>query len=131
MRTAPAAGLAFLLFALAACEDATSSGDVWRSPIGTLNASGAASVALPRDAGNIEDLPILGCYVADPFGSAQNRVWYQISSVQLPDDVPTNEDPSGVLSNCILEADDGDPNRLRATIEGETPGWLYQFVVIY
>ena len=131
MRTARAAAAALLLFSVAACDDATSSGDVWRSPIGNLDADGSATVVLPRDAGNINNLPALSCYVADPLASAANRVWYQIGSVQLPDDVPTADDPNGVLSNCIIETDAGDPNRLRATIEGETPGWLYQFVAVY
>ena len=131
MRTARAAAAALLLFTVAACDDATSSGDVWRSQIGNLDAEGRASVALPRDAGNVNNLPAVSCYVADPLDAAANRVWYQIGSVQLPVDLPTEDDPNGVLSNCIVEADAGDPNRLRATIEGETPGWLYQFVAVY
>ncbi len=131
MRTARAAAAVLLLFTVAACDDSTSSGDVWRSPVGTLDVRGDASVPLPRAAGNVNSLPALSCYVADPFDAPQNRVWYQIGSVQLPPDVPTEDDPNGVLSNCILEADNQDPNRLRATIEGETPGWLYQFVAVY
>lgn len=131
MRIARAAAVALLPFLVAACDDATSSSDIWRSQIGNLDALGTASVALPREAGNINNLPVVSCYVADPLDAAQNRVWYQIGSVQLPADLPTEDDPNGVLSNCIVESDAGDPNRLRATIEGETPGWLYQFVAIF
>jgi len=131
MRTARAAAAALLLLTVAACDDATSSGDVWRSQIGNLDALGSASVLLPREAGNINNLPAVSCYVADPFDPPASRVWYQIGSVQLPPDLPTEDDPNGVLSNCIVESDGGDPNRLVATIEGETPGWLYQFVVVF
>lgn len=98
---------------------------------GTLDALGNASRALPAEAGSVSDLPILACYVANPAQPAAQRAWFQIGSVQLPPDVPTADDPSGVLSNCILEADAADPTRLRASLEGETPGWLYAFVVLY
>jgi hypothetical protein len=131
MRTARAAAAALLLFTVAACDDATSSGDVWRSQIGNLDANGSISVPLPREAGNINNLPAVSCYVADPFDPPASRVWYQIGSVQLPADLPTEDDPNGVLSNCIVEPDNGDPNRLMATIEGETPGWLYQIVAVF
>lgn len=119
MRKLSSVALATALLTLGACDDSTGNGEIWRTE-GVLNASGAASVLLPRDAGTPNRLPALSCYTADPL----DRVWYQISSVQLPNQ-PTAE------NNCILEPDFDEPNRLRATIEGETPGWLFHFVVVY
>jgi hypothetical protein len=128
MRTLPSVGLVLSVLALAACEDSTGVGGIWRSPIGTLNASGNASVNLPAAAGNTNNLPSLTCYTANPSDPPGSRVWFAVGSVELPARI----DPSReVLSNCILEASFEDPNRLMATLEGETPGWLYQFVVVY
>ena len=79
-------------------------------------------------AGNTSNIPALTCYTADPTDPPESRVWFAVGSVELP----VRVDPSGeVLSNCILEASPNNANRLLATLEGETPGWLYQFVVVY
>ena len=129
MRTLSSVGLALCLFTLAACEDVTGGAEIWRSPIGVLDAGGNASVLLPSDAGNVSNLPAVTCYVADPGVPASDRVWFSVSSVELPDHVSP---PDGeVLNNCIVETDPGNSNRLWATIEGETPNWLYQFVVVH
>jgi hypothetical protein len=129
MRTLSSVGLVVCLLTLAACEDVTGNAEIWRSRIGVLDASGSASEPLPRDAGNTSNPPAVTCYTADPSVPASERVWFAVSSVELPDrvDPPTGE----VLSNCIVEADPFTSNGLMATIEGETPGWLYQFVVVY
>lgn len=113
MRKLSSMALAASLLALGACEDSTGNGEVWRAE-GLLDNTGSASVMLPRDAGTPNRLPALTCYTSHP----QERVWFLIGSV---------ED----VSNCILEPAFEDPNRLMATIEGETPGWLYHFVVVY
>ena len=102
-----------MFVALGACDDSTSSGDIFRRE-GTLDGNGSVSVLLPREAGNPGRLPALSCYTADPV----NREWFLVASVEGE-------------SNCILEPAFEDPNRLMATIEGETPGWLYHFVVVY
>ena len=128
MRKLSSVALACCLLALAACEDVTGGAEIWRSPIGLLDAGGNASEPLPARAGNTNNPPALTCYTADPDVPARDRVWFAVSSVELPERVdPARE----VLSNCIVEADPFDSNRLMATIEGETPGWLYQFVVVY
>jgi hypothetical protein len=128
MRTLTSVGLALSVLVLGACEDSTGVDGIWRSPIGTLSASGNASVELPQAAGNTSNLPALTCYTADPTVPAESRVWFTVASVELP----VRVDPQGeVLSNCILEASPNNTNRLLATLEGETPGWLYQFVVVY
>ena len=128
MRTLSSVGLALAVLALSACEDTTGTGVVWRSPIGVLNASGNGSELLPAAAGNVNALPALTCYTADPTVPASQRVWFAVSSVELPVRVDPQRE---VLSNCILEPSPDNPNRLMATIEGETPGWHYQFVVVY
>ena len=129
MRTLSSVGLVCCLLTLAACEDVTGGADIWRSPIGQLDANGSISVHLPSDVGNTSNLPAVTCYTADPDVPADERVWFSVSSVELPDRV---DPPEGeVLSNCIVEASFENPNRLMATIEGETPGWLYQFVVVH
>jgi len=128
MRTLSSVGLVLSVLALTACDDSTGVGGIWRSPIGTLNAGGNASVELPSAAGNTSNIPALTCYTADPTDPPESRVWFAVGSVELP----VRVDPSGeVLSNCILEASPNNANRLLATLEGETPGWLYQFVVVY
>ena len=66
MRTLSSVGLVLSVLALTACEDSTGVGGIWRSPIGTLNASGNASVELPPNAGNTSNLPALTCYTANP-----------------------------------------------------------------
>ena len=132
MRSKSSVGLALCALALAACEDSTDVGGIWRSPIGTLNNGGNASVSLPGAVGNprTDDIPALTCYTADPLDPPGSRVWFAVGSVELPPSVDVDPDEE-VLSNCILETDPGDPNRFMATLEGETPGWLYQFVVVY
>lgn len=126
MRTLTSVGLALSLVALAACEDSTGTGVVWRSEIGQIGTSGRVSVDLPGAAGTPDRLPALTCYTSHP----DDRVWYAVGSVELPPGtVPPGE--QDVLSNCILEPSTRNPNRLMATMEGETPGWLYQFVVVY
>lgn len=126
MRTLSSVGLALSLVALAACEDSTGTGVVWRSDIGVIASDGTASRALPANAGTPDRLPALTCYTSHP----DDRVWFAVGSVELPPGtVPPGEDD--VLSNCILEPSFDNPNRLVATIEGETPGWLFQFVVVY
>ena len=102
--------------ALAACSDSTGPGDNVFRTSGTLDGSGNALVTLPQEIGNAERLPALSCYTADP--QAQFLDWFQIASVEG-------------TSNCILQESRSDPNRLDAVIEGETPGWLYQFVLVY
>ena len=128
MRTLPSVVLVLSLLALAACEDSTGSGEVWRSEIGVLDANGGASVELPPRAGNVNNLPALTCYVASPSVPANQRVWFVVSSVELPRRVDPQQE---VLSNCIVEPSTVNASRLMATIEGETPGWLYQFVVVF
>lgn len=113
MRKLSSLALVASLLTLGACDDSTGNGEIWRAE-GVLNASGSASVRLPRDAGTPNSLPSLTCYTADP----ADRVWFVIGSVEA-------------VSNCILEPDPDNSNRLLATIEGETPGWLYHFVVVY
>jgi hypothetical protein len=128
MRTLSSVGLVLSVLALTACEDSTGVGGIWRSPIGTLNASGNASVELPPSAGNTSNLPALTCYTANPADPPDSRVWFAVGSVELPLRVDPQRE---VLSNCILEGSPTGSNRLMATLEGETPGWLYQFVVVY
>lgn len=113
MRKLSSLALAASLLTLGACGDSTGNGEVWRAE-GVLDGSGSASVLLPRDAGTPNRLPALTCYTADPL----DRVWFLIGSVEN-------------VSNCILEPDFDNSNRLRATLEGETPGWLFHFVVVY
>ena len=125
MRRLPLLALSLSLLSLAACEDSTGSGDVLRFT-GVLDDFGAASVTLPRAAGTPNDPPALTCYTADPLVPAADRVWFHVSSVQLPQDLGGD-----VISNCLLEPSLNDPNRLMATLEGEEPGWLYAFVVVY
>jgi hypothetical protein len=108
--------LACGMLALAACSDSTGPGDNVFRTSGTLDGSGNALVTLPQEIGNAERLPALSCYTADP--QAQFLDWFQIASVEG-------------TSNCILQESRSDPNRLDAVIEGETPGWLYQFVLVY
>lgn len=120
------------LVALTACQDSTGTGRVLRLS-GTLDGNGAASVLLPAEAGDIQALPALSCYTADPVASLSARVWFEVASVQLPSTIggiPVSDSES-VLDNCLLETYQGDPNRLVATIEGQPAGWLYQFVVVY
>jgi hypothetical protein len=134
MRILPSVSVGlFALFALAACDDdSTGTGRVLRLT-GTLDADGSASVVLPAEAGNIQNVPSLSCYTADPAASLSERVWFQVASVQLPSDiggVPVDPDEA-VLDNCLIETFQGDPSRLVATIEGQPSSWLYQFVVVY
>ena len=124
----------FALVALTACDDSTDTGRVLRLS-GFLDGDGSASALLPSEAGNINNVPSLSCYTADSDESIpiSQRVWFQVASVQLPDDiggVPVPDDEA-VLDNCLIETYQGDPNRLVATIEGQPAGWLYQFVVVY
>lgn len=130
MRILPSVGVGlFALLALTACDDdSTGTGRVARF-LGTLDADGSASVLLPAEAGNIENIPSLSCYTADPSVSLSDRVWFQVASVQLP--VGVVPDDESVLDNCLLETYQGDPNRLVATIEGQPSGWLYEFVIVY
>jgi hypothetical protein len=126
MRRLPFLALSLSLLSLAACEDTTGNGgDVLRFT-GVLDNFGSASVNLPREAGSPDNPPALTCYTADPQAPASERAWFQLSSVQLPNDIGGD-----VLSNCLLEPSPSDPRRLMATIEGEEPGWLYAFVVVY
>ncbi|HEY0971241.1 MAG TPA: hypothetical protein VGE02_09760 [Gemmatimonadales bacterium] len=126
MRRLPVLALSLSLLTLAACEDSTGNGgDVLRFT-GVLDANGEASVNLPREAGTPDDPPALTCYTADPLVPASERVWFHVSSVQLPADLGGE-----VVSNCLLEPSFENPNRLMATLEGEEPGWLYAFVVVY
>ncbi|HEU4631697.1 MAG TPA: hypothetical protein VFS08_18255 [Gemmatimonadaceae bacterium] len=129
MRILPSVSVGlFALVALTACDDSTGTGRVLRLG-GTLDADGSASVILPAEAGNIQNVPSLSCYTADPDASLSERVWFQVASVQLPSGVVPDDE--AVLDNCLLETYQGDPNRLVATIEGQPSGWLYQFVVVY
>ena len=127
MRRLPLLALATSLLTLAACEDSTGTGGEVLRYQGELDAFGSASVLLPREAGSPDNPPALTCYTADPFAPSSQRVLFQVSSVQLPDDVAGGE----VLSNCLLEPSANDPRRLVATLEGEEPGWLFAFVVVY
>ena len=113
MRKLSSVALATSLLVLGACDDSTSAGDIFRRE-GVLDNNGDASVLLPREAGTPNRLPALSCYTADP----RFREWFLVASVEGE-------------SNCILEPSFEDPNRLMATIEGETPGWLYHVVVVY
>jgi len=114
-----AGALAGGLLVLAACSDSTGPGDNVYRVSGTLDGLGNAIVTLPRELGTPERLPALSCYTANSnVDQAPFLDWFQVASVEG-------------ASNCILQQNRTDPNRLDAVIEGETPGWLYQFVVVY
>jgi hypothetical protein len=133
MRPLSSVGLVASLLLLAACEDVTGDGGLWRSQVGRLDANGDASVELPASVASPARLPALTCYTADPADPPDARVWFAVSSAQLPARVGTVDVPTSqrVLSNCLVETSALNSNRLVATLEGETPGWLYQFVVAY
>jgi hypothetical protein len=124
MRRLSVLALSLSLLTLGACSDSTApGGNVLRYSgiIGSIQGEdgpvGYATVDLPLAAGDMDDLPALTCYVRNPNApNAANRVWYAVSS-SIADD-----------SNCLLEPSG---SGLAATLEGESIGWEYQFVVVY
>lgn len=95
--------------------------------MGSLDANGSATRALTVRTTGATSLPLIACYTADPSEPEATRAWFQVSSVQLPSDVPTEEP---VLDNCLLVGT-GVPGEFEAIIEGQPAGWLYAFVVVY
>jgi hypothetical protein len=82
------------------------------SYIGVLDEFGWAEVLLPPEVGNIDDPPLLNCYVAD-----DDWYWYVI-----------NTDLENRIY-CLLEEDQG---RLYAVLDAEhLAGWWYSFVIVY
>ena len=120
MRIVSAAGLACLLFALAGCEDSTGPSDRVLRLTGQLDENGDAYEILPREAGNMGNLPSLTCYVRNPDAQFEaDRAWFAFSS--------STADGSA----CLLEAATSNGSQLAAVIEGEQPFAQYQFVVVY
>lgn len=127
MRKLPLLTLALAAGTLAACSDSSTGAQIYRVT-GTLSADGSASVVLPTEVGTINNLPALTCYTASP----QDLYWFQVGSVELPAEYfPGIPQADRVLDNCIVEPAEAGSQRLRATIEGQPPNWLYAFTLVY
>jgi hypothetical protein len=82
------------------------------SHIGILDESGWGEVLLPPEFGNIDNPPMLSCYVADA-----DWYWYVINT-DLANEI-----------YCLLEEDQG---RLYAVLDAKhLAGWWFAFVVVY
>jgi hypothetical protein len=121
--TFPLRALAFALLApllIAACEGPVGprgpqgppgEGSVF-SYIGILDEFGWGEVLLPPEVGDIDNPPLLNCYVAD-----DDWYWYVINT-DLVNEI-----------YCLLEEEQG---RLYAVLDAEhLAGWWFAFVVVY
>jgi hypothetical protein len=91
---------------------------------GTANGNGVASVALPAEAGDLTNPPVVACYI-----SSDGSSWIIIAfDIDTDTDVDTNTDVAGFLG-CFL--DPGAANNIAVVAEGVPPGWLLRVVIVY